>query len=492
MPELLTRTELNPCKAEPQKLSIEKSAAGRRGLRLPASGRPAGEHLPAEQLRKTAPKLPELSEFDVVRHYTNLSRLNFSLDTHFYPLGSCTMKYNPKINEELCALPGFAAAHPAAPDSAAQGTLEAMHNLEKLLCEICGLSAFTLQPSAGAHGEWCGILLARAYHAKRGDAARTEIVVADSSHGTNPASAALGGFNVITVKSGPDGRVDVAELKKHIGPRTALVMLTIPGTVGLFETEICKISAAAHAVGALLYMDGANFNALIGLAKPGDFGVDIMHLNMHKTFSTPHGGGGPGAGAVGVTKALEPFLPAPRVALENGVYRTKSDYPDSIGRLRAFFGNTGVLLRAYCWLRQHSPETLRLVAENAILNANYAMAGLKDLFPAQYGGWCMHECVLSTDPATTGGVRTLDVAKRLLDYGFHAPTVYFPLIVHEALMIEPTETESRESIDLFVAAMRAIHAEALENPELLKKAPHTRPVKRLDEVGAARQPDIRW
>ncbi len=473
-------------------LSIEKSAPGRRAVRFPKAAKPASAYLAQNCLRANPPRLPELSEFDVVRHYTNLSRLNFSLDTHFYPLGSCTMKYNPKANEELASLAGFAGLHPAAPDCAAQGTLEAMYRLEKLLCEITGLAAFTLQPSAGAHGEWAGILISRAYHAKRGDTARTEIVVADSSHGTNPASAALGGFSVVCVNSGSDGRVDVAELKKHIGPKTALVMLTIPNTLGLFETDILAISKAVHDAGALLYMDGANFNALIGLAKPGDFGVDLMHLNMHKTFSTPHGGGGPGAGAVGVTKALEAFLPVPRVEFSGGSYRLRTDYKDSIGNLRAFFGNTGILLRAYCYLRQHSPETLRAIAEHAILNANYVLAKIKDIFPPQFDQHCMHECVLYTDPAKTGGVRTLDVAKRLLDYGYHAPTIYFPLIVHEAMMLEPTETESMQAIDGFLSALRAIHTEALNTPDLVKTAPHTMPVKRLDEVGAARQPNIRW
>jgi glycine dehydrogenase subunit 2 len=484
MPESIPHTE-------ERLLSIEKSVSGRRAVRLPKAAKPASAYLPQNCLRAKAPRLPELSEFDVVRHYTNLSRLNFSLDTHFYPLGSCTMKYNPKANEELASLDGFGRVHPSVPDFAAQGTLEAMYRLEKCLCEITGLSAFTLQPSAGAHGEWTGILLARAYHAKRGDAARTEIVVPDSSHGTNPASAALGGFGVVCVNSGKDGRVDVSELKKHIGPKTALVMLTVPSTVGLFETDILAIAKAVHDAGALLYMDGANFNALIGLAKPGDFGVDIMHLNMHKTFSTPHGGGGPGAGAVGVTKALEQFLPVPRVEFSNGQYRVRTDYPNSIGQLRSFFGNTGILLRAYCYLRQHSAETLRGIAENAILNANYVLAKVKDIFPPQFDEHCMHECVLYTDTAKMG-VKTLDVAKRLLDYGYHAPTIYFPLIVHEAMMIEPTETESRQSIDGFIAALRAIHAEAMKDPELLKKAPHTLPVKRLDEVGAARKPDICW
>jgi len=472
------------------KLSIEESVPGRRAVRFPRAGRKAEGLLPASAMRKAAPKLPELSELDVVRHYTNLSRLNYSLDTHFYPLGSCTMKYNPKAYEELSALPEFSSVHPFSPDTVSQGTLEFLYRMEKLLCDICGLPAATLQPAAGAHGEWTGILLARAYHKAKGDSARTEIVVSDSSHGTNPASASMGGFSVVTVKSGPDGRVDIAELKKHIGPKTAMVMLTVPNTLGLFENSICEISKAVHDAGALFYMDGANFNALIGIVRPGDFGVDIMHLNMHKTFSTPHGGGGPGAGAVCVRADLEKFLPVPRVALENGKYVLRTESKDSIGRVKAFYGNTGVLLRAYCYIRQHSSLTLREIAENAIINANYVRAKLSPLFPAAYNDICMHECVLTTDAKL--GVKTLDVAKRLLDYGFYAPTIYFPLIVHEAIMIEPTATESKETLDLFIEAMTVIHDEAKADPEKLKTAPHTLPVRRMDEVAAARKPNICW
>lgn len=478
------------CKSAMLKLSIEGSVPGRRAVRFPKASRKAESLLPASALRKTAPKLPEMSELDVVRHYTNLSRLNYSLDTHFYPLGSCTMKYNPKAYEELSALPEFTSVHPFAPDAVAQGTLEFLYKMEKMLCDICGLPAVTLQPAAGAHGEWTGILLARAYHKAKGDTARTEIVVSDSSHGTNPASAAMGGFSVVTVKSGPDGRVDLAELKKHIGPKTAMVMLTVPNTLGLFESSICDISKAVHEAGALLYMDGANFNALIGIVRPGDFGVDIMHLNMHKTFSTPHGGGGPGAGAVCVRADLEKFLPVPRVVLENGRYALRTEAKDSLGRVKAFYGNTGVLLRAYCYVRQHSSTTLREIAENAILNANYVRAKLSPFFPAAYNDICMHECVLTTDPKL--GVRTLDVAKRLLDYGFYAPTIYFPLIVHEAIMIEPTETESKEMLDSFIETMIVIFNEAKVDPEMLKKAPYTLPVHRMDEVGAARKPNICW
>ncbi len=475
-----------------EKLSMEKSVPGRRGVRMPAPSKPAAAWLPETALRQTPPRLPEMGELEVVRHYTRLSRLNFSLDTHFYPLGSCTMKYNPRINEEIAGLDGFAQAHPGAPDGAVQGTLEILHRLERLLCELTGLAAFTLQPAAGAHGEFTGIRIAAAWHRSRRDRARTEIVVPDSAHGTNPASAVAAGFTVRTIPSGPDGRVDVAALKAALGPRTALVMLTVPNTLGLFETNIREIADAVHAAGALLYMDGANFNALMGLAKPADFGVDILHLNLHKSFSTPHGGGGPGAGPVGVAAALEPFLPLPRVVEKNGAYALKIRGGKSIGRMRSHLGNTGVLVRAYAYLRAHDAAALRRIAENAILNANYLRVKLRDLFPAAIDEPCMHECVLRTDPEALNGVKTLDVAKRLLDHGFHAPTIYFPLIVHEALMIEPTETETRETLDAFVDALRAIHAEARSDPERVKTAPHTLPVRRLDELAAARNPNLSW
>ena len=476
----------------PEKLSIEKSVPGRRGVRFAKPLKPTSAWLPENALRKTPPRLPEMGEFEVVRHYTRLSRLNFCLDANFYPLGSCTMKYNPRANEEIAGLDGFAETHPAAPDSAAQGTLEILWRLEKLLCELTGLAAFTLQPAAGAHGEFTGILIASAYHRSRKDRKRTEILVADSSHGTNPASAALGGFAVKTVASRPDGRLDLAALKAALGPQTAMVMLTVPNTLGLFEGQIREIAAAVHAAGALLYMDGANFNALLGLAKPADFGVDILHLNLHKSFSTPHGGGGPGSGPVGVAAALEKFLPVPRVAEKDGKYALKTKIPGSIGRVRGFAGNVGVAIKAYAYLRGHGAATLRSIAENAILNANYARAKLKDLFPSAVDEPCMHECVLRTEPENLNGLKTLDVAKRLLDYGFYAPTIYFPLIVHEAIMIEPTETESKETLDAFVAALRAIHAEALSDPELVHAAPQTLPVKRLDELAAARAPDVAW
>ena len=476
----------------PEKLSIEKSVPGRRGVRFAKPLKPASAWLPENALRKTPPRLPEMGEFEVVRHYTRLSRLNFCLDANFYPLGSCTMKYNPRANEEIAGLDGFAETHPAAPDSAAQGTLEILWRLEKLLCELTGLAAFTLQPAAGAHGEFTGILIASAYHRSRKDRKRTEILVADSSHGTNPASAALGGFAVKTVASRPDGRLDLDALKAVLGPQTAMVMLTVPNTLGLFERQIREIADAAHAAGALLYMDGANFNALMGLAKPADFGVDILHLNLHKSFSTPHGGGGPGSGPVGVASALEKFLPVPRIAEKGGQYVLKTKIPGSIGRVRSFAGNVGVAIKAYAYLRGHDASSLRSIAENAILNANYARTKLNDLFPSAVDEPCMHECVLKTEPEKLNGLKTLDVAKRLLDFGCYAPTIYFPLIVHEAIMIEPTETETKETLDAFVAILRAIHAEALSDPARVHAAPHALPVKRLDELAAARVPDVAW
>lgn len=475
-----------------EKLSIEKSVPGRRGVRFAKPVQPATTWLPEAFLRRCPPRLPEMNELEVVRHYTRLSRLNFCLDTHFYPLGSCTMKYNPRIHEEIAGLDGFSGAHPGAPDSTMQGTLEILYRLEKMLCELTGLAAFTLQPAAGAQGEFTGILIAAAHHRARKDRKRREILVSDSAHGTNPASAVLGGFAVRPVASGPDGRLDVDALKAALGPQTALVMLTVPNTLGLFDSRIREIADAVHAAGALLYMDGANFNALMGLARPADFGVDILHLNLHKSFSTPHGGGGPGAGPVGVAAELEKYLPVPRVVKKSEKYALQMKRAGSIGRMRSCLGNVGVLIRAYAYLRRHDGQSLRSIAENAILNANYARVKLQDVYPPAVAEPCLHECVLRSEPEKMNGIKTLDVAKRLLDFGFYAPTIYFPLIVPEAIMIEPTETETRETLDAFVAAMRAIHAEALEQPETVRAAPHTLPVKRLDELAAARAPNVAW
>jgi glycine dehydrogenase subunit 2 len=427
----------------------------------------------------------------VVRHFTRLSQLNYSIDTHFYPLGSCTMKHNPKVSDRMALLPDFAGLHPLRPHELSQGILEILYETERWLRELCGMDAFTLQPSAGAQGELTGILVARAYHESRGET-RTVALIPDSAHGTNPASVALAGLTAVTVASTPEGRVDVEDLKSKLDSRTALVMLTIPSTLGVFEPAVRDIARLAHQAGALLYMDGANLNALVGLLRPGDLGVDILHVNLHKTFSTPHGGGGPGAGPVGVKKELEEFLPAPRIAKEGGVYHRKFDRPRTIGRVHGFQGNVGVLLRAYAYMRLQGVEGFREMSESAILAANYVKAKLAPLFPKMPVGPCMHEVVVSGEGAFGGGVRTLDVAKRLLDYGFYAPTIYFPLIVSEALMIEPTENETKETLDAFCDAVASIIAETRADPDKVKSAPHTTPVRRLDEVKAAREPNLRY
>ena len=473
-------------------LSIEKSRAGRRGVRFAAAQKPVTDYLPAACLRRDTPRLPEMSEFDTVRHFTRLSQLNYSLDAQFYPLGSCTMKYNPKAYDTLCALEPFAHAHPFAPESAVQGTLQVMYELQELLKRITGLAAFTLQPAAGAHGELTGILTARRYHDARKDKKRCEVIVPDTAHGTNPATANMAGYRVINIKSAPNGCVDKAALQAALSDKTAVVMLTIPNTLGLFETDIKEIADMVHRAGALLYMDGANFNALIGLAKPADFGVDIMHLNIHKTFAAPHGGGGPGAGPVGAAAHVAPFLPKPIAEYKNGKYTLTGKMPKSVGKMKAFYGNMSVLLRGYCYLRQFDAHTLKEIAECAVLNANYVRAALKGKFNAYFDRPCMHECVLSINPHELGGVHTADIAKRLLDYGFYAPTIYFPLIVPEAIMVEPTETESKEMLDAFVAVMERIYGEIKTDPELVKAAPHNQPVKRIDEVSAAREPNLHW
>jgi glycine dehydrogenase subunit 2 len=476
---------------------FEKSRPGRGGGKIPHAPKDALDRIPAGARRGVQPALPELNEPEVVRHYVNLSQLNYAIDTGFYPLGSCTMKWNPKLNEWAARLPGFADLHPLAPDAAAQGSLQILWELEEALAEISGMRAVTLQPAAGAQGELTGILMIRAYHRSRGDVERTEVLVPDSSHGTNPATATMAGFTTVTIPSALDGGVDLDAFRAALGPRTAAVMITNPSTVGLFEARIGELLDAVHAAGALAYMDGANLNAIMGRFKPGEAGFDVMHFNVHKTFSTPHGGGGPGAGPVGVGEALVPFLPAPRVLRDAaGTYRLErpGERPSSIGRMRSFVGNTGVLVRAYAYIRAHGRSGLREVSDDAVLAANYLKARLAGVYDEPYGDRpCKHEFVASASSIKKAtGVRTLDIAKRLIDHGFHPPTIYFPLIVDEGMLIEPTETESVETLDAFAEALIAIAAEAYSAPDLVRAAPHDAPVRRLDEATAARQPNLRW
>jgi glycine dehydrogenase subunit 2 len=475
---------------------FELGRPGRGGGKIPHAPRGALERIPAGQRRRQPPALPELNELEVVRHYVNLSQLNYSIDNGFYPLGSCTMKFNPKLNEWAARLPGFAGLHPLAPDEAAQGTLQLLWELEQALAEISGMDAVTLQPAAGAQGELTGILMIRAYHRSRGELERDEVLVPDSSHGTNPATASMAGFKTITVPSAADGGVDLAAFRAALGPRTAAVMITNPSTLGLFEARIGELLDAVHAAGALAYMDGANLNAIMGRFKAGEAGFDVMHFNVHKTFSTPHGGGGPGAGPVGVGATLLPFLPSPRVLREpDGTFRLErqGERPTSIGRMRSYVGNTGVLVRAYAYIRAHGGSGLREVSEDAVLAANYLKHRLAGTYDIPYDRPCKHEFVAaaSTIKRETG-VRTLDIAKRLIDHGFHPPTIYFPLIVDEGMLIEPTETESVETLDAFADALVAIAREAHETPDVVHEAPHTAPVRRLDEAAAARQPNLRW
>ncbi len=427
-----------------------------------------------------------------MRHFTELSHRTFSIDANFYPLGSCTMKYNPKVNEKASALPGFARLHPLQPDGTVQGMLELLWGLERMLAEIAGMDAVTLQPAAGAQGELTGILLVRAHHAENGQADRNEVLVPDSSHGTNPATCTLAGYRTVSVRTDKAGGVDLDALKGKLSSRTAAMMITNPSTLGLFEERIREIADLVHAAGGLMYMDGANMNAIQGKTRPGDFGIDVMHFNLHKTFSTPHGGGGPGAGPVACGKVLEPYLPVPKIVREEDRYRLDFDAPKSIGKVKSFWGNTGMLVRAYAYLRALGPEGVRRNAEHAVLNANYLLSLLRKTFRPAYDRPCMHEFVLDGTPFRRHEVRTLDVAKRLLDFGFHPPTIYFPLVVPEALMIEPTETESRETLEAFARAMLRIAKEAKTEPETLRKAPHTTPVRRLDEVKAAKEPVVRW
>ncbi|GAV23359.1 aminomethyl-transferring glycine dehydrogenase subunit GcvPB [Carboxydothermus pertinax] len=475
-------------------LIFELSKEGRTGFELPELDVPAKDVtklLPEGMFRETEPDLPEVAEVDVVRHYVGLSRRNFGVDNGFYPLGSCTMKYNPKINEDTSRLAGFAELHPYVPEELAQGALELLYDTEQYLKEITGMDRFTLQPAAGAHGEFTGIMIIKAYLAKRGEK-RTKVIVPDSAHGTNPATAAMCGFDVISIKSNDRGLVDPEELAKVLDKDVAALMLTNPNTLGLFEEEIVKIAKMVHDVGGLLYYDGANLNAILGVTRPGDMGFDVMHINLHKTFSTPHGGGGPGSGPVGVKAHLAEFLPVPVVEKEGDRYYFNYNLPNSIGKVRTFYGNFLVVVKAYTYLKALGGEGLVDVSQKAVLNANYLREKLKKYFYLPYDRLCKHEFVLSGKWQKEKGVRTLDIAKRLLDYGVHPPTIYFPLIVDEALMIEPTETESKETLDRFIEVMVAISREVEENPELLHEAPHVTPVGRLDEVGAARNPILRW
>lgn len=472
-------------------LIFELSQPGRIGYSLPECDVPrvdVSQLIPQEMLRQEEPALPEVYEVDVIRHYTELSRRNFGVDNGFYPLGSCTMKYNPKVNEDVARYAGFAKIHPYQPEQSIQGALELMHTLQKDLAALTGMDAVTLQPAAGAHGEWTGLMMIRAYHEKRGEH-RTKVIVPDSSHGTNPASATVAGFQTITIPSTPEGLVDLEALRAAVGSDTAALMLTNPNTLGLFEKQISEVAQIVHEAGGLLYYDGANSNAIMGITRPGDMGFDVVHLNLHKTMSTPHGGGGPGAGPVGVKSRLLPFLPEPVVEkLEDGTFTLRSGSPDSIGRVKAYYGNFGILVRAYTYIRSYGPEGLRRVSECAVLNANYMMHRLKDHYEMPYTSVCKHEFVMSGKGLKQYGIRTLDVAKRLLDFGYHPPTVYFPLNVEECIMIEPTETESKETLDAFIDTMIQIAGEAKDNPELLLNAPYGTAVRRLDETTAARKP----
>ncbi|MDQ0337673.1 glycine dehydrogenase subunit 2 [Caldalkalibacillus uzonensis] len=477
-------------------LIFEMSQEGRVAYSLPENDVPEvdiTEVIPAEFLRQKPAELPEVSELQLIRHYTELSRRNHGIDSGFYPLGSCTMKYNPKVHEDVARYTGFARIHPYQPEESVQGALQLMYELQQYLKEITGMDAVTLQPAAGAQGEWTGLMMIRAYHQSRGEGEqRTKVLVPDSAHGTNPASAKMAGFETVTIPSNDKGLVDLEALKQALGPDTAALMLTNPNTLGLFETEIVEIADLVHAAGGLLYYDGANANAILGKARPGDMGFDVVHLNLHKTFTTPHGGGGPGSGPVGVKKELVPFLPVPVLKKEGDRYTFDYDLPHSIGRVKAYYGNFGINVRAYAYIRTMGDEGLRKVSEYAVLNANYMMRKLAPYFDLPYDQHCKHEFVLSGKRQKKLGVRTLDMAKRLLDFGFHPPTIYFPLIVEECLMIEPTETESKETLDEFIDTLIQIAKEAEEKPEIVQEAPHHTVVRRLDEVTAARKPVVRW
>ncbi len=477
-------------KTQDTELLFELSKSGRRATRPPecdVPARPVDELLPSESLAAAPPELPELAEPQVVRHFMNLSSQNMSVDTHFYPLGSCTMKHNPKRNERAAGLPGLGDLHPYQPEASLQGMLQLLYEMQEYLSEISGLPCCSLQPAAGAHGELTALWVAAAYFRDLGEE-RTKVLVPDNAHGTNPASAVMAGFDTVTVKTLSTGAVDLEDFRSKLDDKIAVFMITNPNTVGVFEPSMHEIADEVHARGGLIYLDGANMNAVLGITRPGDFGADMQHYNPHKTFSGPHGGGGPGAGPICVSEKLGPYLPKPIVVREGENFRLDHDRPQSIGQVRAFFGNVGVLVRAYCYIRTHGPDGLRRVSEQAVLNANYLLAKVKHFLPVPQGDRCMHEFVASGQTLKTErGITAMDIAKRLLDYGYHAPTVYFPMTVKESIMVEPTETESRETLDAFAETLFRITE---EDPELLHEAPHTTAISRPDEVAAARQPTL--
>ncbi len=476
-------------------LSFEKSSPGKRAWILPKSDVPSydpKESLAPNFLRKSPLCFPEMAEIDVVRHYTNLSASNYGVDNGFYPLGSCTMKYNPKINEDIAALSGVKNSHPLWPENLCQGMLKILSDLEQALKEITGMDHFTLQPAAGAHGELTALLIIKAYLQNQGESSRTKVLVPASAHGSNPASAVMAGFETVTVRGNSDGLIDLDHLKSLLGPDIAALMLTNPNTLGLFEKEIKSIAALVHKNGGLLYYDGANLNAIMGLVRPGDMGFDLVHLNLHKTFSTPHGGGGPGAGPVGVKSFLAEYLPVPILKNQSGVYSWDYNRPQSIGKVLGFYGNFSVLLKALAYIKSLGGEGLAQASSDAILNANYLRTGLRDYLPIPYNRPCMHEFVTSAANLKSYGIHALDLAKRLIDFGYHPPTIYFPLIVEEAMMIEPTETESKATLDHFLKSLAQIITEAKNSPELLSSAPHSTPISRADEALAARAPRITW
>ncbi|MDD5644596.1 MAG: aminomethyl-transferring glycine dehydrogenase subunit GcvPB [bacterium] len=474
-------------------LIFEKSVKGRKAFSLPApviKGKKPADYIPAGLLRSSL-EFPEISELDIVRHYTGLASKNFSVDGNFYPLGSCTMKYNPKINEQICSYGGFRDVHPLFPREKVQGYMSLLKKMEGLLSAITGMDGFCLHPAAGAHGELLGLMLIRAFYDKRGGR-RRKIIVPDSSHGTNPSSAAMAGYDIVSIKSDRDGRVDTGELSKVLDDEVAALMMTNPNTLGLFEDKILEIAEMVHKKGALLYYDGANLNPLLGLCRPGDMGFDVVHLNLHKTFSTPHGGGGPGSGPVGVKEKLKPFLPVPVIREQGGILDFDFNCPDSIGMIKAFWGNTGVILKAFAYIMALGDDGLKKTGEISVLNANYLRKKLGQFYDIPFNRTCMHEFVISVKELASKGIHAIDIAKALIDTGIHPPTVYFPLIVEEAIMVEPTETESKTTIDSFADNMAGIYKKAETDPELLKNAPVNASVKRLDELKAAKFPDVKW